>query len=224
MSYFFWGIENDNDVIIIDTGFCEHHIRNRNIEVSDFYPSEALLGSAAINPEEVKTLIITHLHWDHCSAIGLFKNARIICQRDDFEFFNNPLVREIDPIAEFVDYNAIDIIAELKKKNQITLVDGDCKINQSIELIKLPGHTPGSQGVRVRGKKKSIFICGDSVPFYKNFENGIASGIYVNLVDFMFSLGKLKRVVEKGDIVVPGHDPTVLEYFVAKGGVATLEI
>lgn len=43
-----------------------------------------LLLDAGIMPEDIKTIILTHNHWDHTGNINLFRNAKVYGDKIDF--------------------------------------------------------------------------------------------------------------------------------------------
>src|SRR5207249_3832512 len=96
-------------------------------------PGGRLLGElekARLGPDDISRVIITHLHRDH---IGwntvdrggkpevLFKNARHVLQRKDWEYFSQPEVRQEQPM--------IALCAEpLEAAGLLDLIDGDRSI------------------------------------------------------------------------------------------------
>ena len=69
--------------ILVDTGFREPE---RAMNVMKLGPHRAKpewdlirqLKAHGVEPEEVKYVILTHLHYDHCGKCDLFPNAQII--------------------------------------------------------------------------------------------------------------------------------------------------
>lgn len=39
-----------------------------------------------VAPENIKTVIMTHLHWDHAGNNGLFQNARFYVQQRELDY------------------------------------------------------------------------------------------------------------------------------------------
>jgi glyoxylase-like metal-dependent hydrolase (beta-lactamase superfamily II) len=207
MSYYFWAVRHGREITLIDTGFCKSHLENRKAKVMNFTSTDELLNRAGVKPSEVNTLILTHLHWDHSAAIDLFDKAKIICQKDDFEFFTNKAIRQLKPLTEFADKEAIMSLKRLYRKGRLVLMDGGFNYSRNITVFKTPGHTPGSQSIKIAGRKKNVIICGDAVPFKKNQNMGIPSGIYIDLIGLTTSMKKLQSMMREGDVLIPGHDP-----------------
>ena len=55
-----------------------------------FYTPQEDLARVGLKPEEIDIVIITHLHFDHVDQGALYKNARIIIQKDELEYALNP--------------------------------------------------------------------------------------------------------------------------------------
>ena len=92
--------------------------------------------------------------------------------------------------------------------DKITAIDGDYKVEEDIEAVFIPSHSPGFQGVRVRTAVGNYFICGDAVGLYECWEAmpHIPSGIFNNLEDYYKSM---RRIENEADYILPGHDPAV---------------
>ena len=73
MDFFVWLAIGYGRVILIDTGCDEQTCKKRG---NDFLrcPSDGL-RSLGIEPHQVDTVIVTHLHWDHAGNFDLFPNA-----------------------------------------------------------------------------------------------------------------------------------------------------
>ncbi|HEY4421635.1 MAG TPA: MBL fold metallo-hydrolase, partial [Pseudonocardia sp.] len=97
--------------------------------------------------------------------------------------------------------------------NRFSTVTGDVEIAPGVEVVALPGHTPGSQGVLVTSGGERYLLAGDTCDTMANWEGDdrlahIPSGSFTNLLDYMDSFAKMDRL---GAEVIPSHDPAVLE-------------
>lgn len=92
--------------------------------------------------------------------------------------------------------------------------DGDYELVPGVQVVTLPGHTPGSQGVLVQAVSTRYLIAGDCVSCYANWEGDasvahIPSGSFTNLDDYFHSFDK----IEGFDCdVIPSHDLTVADH------------
>jgi len=166
----------------------------------------AALRRAGVKAEDVKTVVMTHLHWDHAWGFDLFENARFVIQKREAEYAVAPLPchralyhEESIGKPQFVDY-----------LERVSIIDGDGTIAPGVDAIFLPGHTPGFQGVAVETGKGCHLIAGDAVGLYECMETipYTPSGLYNDLAEYYRSLDRIHRMA---DVVLPGHDMRVFE-------------
>ncbi|MFI6502432.1 MBL fold metallo-hydrolase [Nonomuraea typhae] len=98
------------------------------------------LAAAGATPEDVDTVVITHLHSDHCggsvtSGRPVFPNARHVIQR-----------AEVDNVSDAIRSAILDPLGDT-----VHVVDGDAQIHPGIWVRPAPGHTPGHQIVETGG-------------------------------------------------------------------------
>ena len=205
-----WYIQGSKNNIIVDLGpqDPDQCLKNhgRVIHRTENQLPENACRNTGISPDDVKIVVLTHLHWDHVGAINIFKNARFIIQKKEMEYAINPLpchrpLYYEDSLGkpEFVDY-----------LDRIDAIDGDMEIEPGIKLISIPSHSPGFQGVCVEGEKSKYFIAGDAIGLYENWETvpHVPSGIYLNLYDYYKAFDKIEKL---GANILPGHDPQVFD-------------
>ncbi|WFE62255.1 MBL fold metallo-hydrolase [Micromonospora sp. WMMD714] len=117
----------------------------------------AELAAAGIDPADVHTVILTHLHSDHIgwAVTGTpgrpyFRNAVYLLQRAELA-----AVESINPGLP------AGLIAPLRAAGQLRLVDGDTALTPGIRLLPTPGHTPGHQSVLVDTGDERVLFTGD---------------------------------------------------------------
>jgi len=210
-----WYLSDGNEKILIDTGMCDTDRANKWHHPGSYQPSgfriDVQLQKLGVGVEEIDTIIFTHLHWDHCSNMNLFVNAKFLVSSVELEFAINPL----PPYYCSYEHPILGIIPPFKGKKFITL-KGEYKYNDNIVIFPTPGHSPGHQSVSVKTDSGTFIIAGDAVFSEKNLESNprkflkfIPIGRYMNFFDMWNSLYEIDK---RGDYVLPGHDISVFKH------------
>jgi glyoxylase-like metal-dependent hydrolase (beta-lactamase superfamily II) len=206
-------ITGEEKIILVDTGCPDEawalQYHHPTIRTDDMRPDNAL-RALGIDPGDVQMIVNTHLHWDHCSNNDLFPNARIFVQRKEIQFAISPTPNQ------YVYYESHQIgltPAWIRTLDRFAVVDGRHEPAPGIELVPMPGHTPGFQGVLVSTDAGRYLIAGDLVGRMENWDPGAygephPSGIHVDLSEYYDSLRKAKNMC---DHILPGHDEAVFE-------------
>jgi|GEM_PF-661007 len=147
-------------------------------------------------PEEIDTVILTHLHLDHIGNLKLFPNARFIVQREELAWFMAPPTASAFYYKELRPY-VLDVL------DQVECVEGDVRLESGVELISVGGHTPGSSVVLVATQKGKVAMVGDLLYNYVNLDLNWPPGAYWDLGQWLKAVNRVKR---EADIVVPNHD------------------
>jgi len=143
-----------------------------------------------IKLDKIKVVILTHLHYDHCGNVDLFKNSKIYALKEELDDFKknseNFFFGKVPEETEDILLNKVKPLKE--------------KVN-SLKIIKCPGHTKGS--VAVLDKNRKLLFSGDTL-----FYNGIGRTDFENSVPEKMgeSLTKLIKIVRNGYLLLPGHD------------------
>jgi glyoxylase-like metal-dependent hydrolase (beta-lactamase superfamily II) len=221
ISYYFWGIQTPEEFVLVDTGFPLGSVRKINADIIDFQPPEKLLNNIGIDPAQIKKVILTHLHWDHCSSIEMFKDAIFYLQKRDLQFFSGPLAKH-PTLRQFIDTDMILKLLRLNYEGRVHILEGEDQIAPGIEVIPMGGHTPGSQVISVSAEGKDILIAGDVIPFYRNLTERIPTGLYWDLSEVLLAHERIEKMVKSPDSFIPGHDPLVASKFDSENGVVTI--
>jgi glyoxylase-like metal-dependent hydrolase (beta-lactamase superfamily II) len=200
--------------ILVDTGGSDPEWARKHhhpiIQTDDMLILN-VLRKCGLGPEDITCLVNTHLHWDHCWNNHLFPGKRIYVQRRELAFAKAPLP------AQYYDYETehIGFSPPFKKAlEQYEAIEGDFTLFPGIDLVTLPGHTPGFQGVLVETVAGRYLVASDSLGIYKNWEGDernrhIPPAIHVDLADCYATFDKIEKIC---DFILPGHDARVLEH------------
>src|SRR6185312_7288906 len=84
LDYFVWAIVGDGRTIVVDTGFDAPMAKKRDRKI--VHPVEEGLAAVGVKHADVKDVIVTHMHYDHCGNGALFPNAKFHMQDTEMEY------------------------------------------------------------------------------------------------------------------------------------------
>lgn len=182
------------------------------------------LAGIGLKPQDIDTVILTHLHFDHADNVGLFPQARFILQKREWEYAKSPL-----PIQRQL-YNP-ETIAELERLDLI-LVGDRYVVEDGVEVILVPGHTPGQQAVVVNTSQGNYVLAGDLLMTWINVYPHISEytdmlgnrvavtpqpdhaffppGIHTDLTDWYDSAWRVLAFAGSRRRILPGHEPSLV--------------
>src|SRR6185369_2717040 len=83
-----WLIKSDKGKnILVDAGFLRDVDEAKDFGVKNYIRPDSLLPELGIAAKDITDIILTHPHWDHMDAIGLFPNAQVYIQKQDYNYF-----------------------------------------------------------------------------------------------------------------------------------------
>lgn len=164
------------------------------------------LELAGIAPEKVKKVILSHLHLDHAGSSYLFKNVEFYVHKKDYDY-GKFLVNSSSNPKDHGAYVKADL--EAIPTDKLHLIDKDTRLTKNIELISLPGHTPGVLGLMVHLENEGTLIFPmDAVYTKENYgPPAKMSGIVYDSLSFLKSIEKIRSLQKKYDAkVMFSHD------------------
>ena len=131
---------------------------------------EGSLRSAGYTPEEIDIVLITHLHSDHVGGLTtqggkrVFPNADVYVAKAESDFWLSTEIaakapKDVKPFFQ----SAQAIAAPYIKAGKWHTFNGSESIVDGMQLVPLPGHTPGHTGYEFSSKGQKILFCGDIV-------------------------------------------------------------
>jgi N-acyl homoserine lactone hydrolase len=198
-----WYIEGADQHILVDTSAdAELATSFRGFPAEKVTSFEEALAGLGLKPDDIDLVIQTHLHWDHCANTAKCTNAKVLVNETELHFAFAP-----HPLT------GLSYKKDLLRDLNFVLVDGYYEVAPGIELIPVPGHSPGTQAVAINTDKGKAIItgfCCVKENFYppeevKKLMPVISLGTHT---DVLASYNNLLRIKGLADILIPMHDPS----------------
>lgn len=138
---------------------------------SSFIPTTggtlAALRAAGYRPEDVDTVLLTHIHPEH--ALGLsydgttrnFPNAEIVVTQIDHQFWTDPAMESRVPQGQrFIEAGRRAIRPYGGRIRTVEMREG-LEVIPGVFMVPAPGHTPGHVSFRLTSQNQTMLIWGD---------------------------------------------------------------
>lgn len=214
MDYFLWVIRGNGRVFVVDTGFNQDMAVKRHRTLLRT-PAEAL-KAVDVDPAKVEHVIVTHFHNDHIGAFDSFPQATFHVQDDEMDFSTGRLMRH-ERFNRAVEPDHVCGLIRLVFDKKVAFHDGDSEIAPGITVHRVGGHTKGMQVVRIHTKRGWIVLASDASHYYEHFEKMRAFPLVYHVGELMEGFGKLVKLADSPQHVIPGHDPLVMDRYPSAG-------
>ena len=210
ITYFLWVVRNAARTIVVDLGFDKRSgdLRGRTLLRE---PMEAL-AAIGVRPEEVDTVILTHMHYDHAGHGPEFPNAEFVLQEREIAYCTGKAMR-YPPLRRSFDIEHVTDMIRANFKSRVKFVDGDYDILPGISVHLIGGHSGGLQVVRVETDAGPMVIASDAAHFYDTITEQNPFAVIVSLPEMCAGWERIFELGATTERVVPGHDPLVSELY-----------
>ncbi|WP_232785361.1 MULTISPECIES: MBL fold metallo-hydrolase [unclassified Serratia (in: enterobacteria)] len=127
------------------------------------------LRAAGYQPEQVDTILLTHLHPDHACGVSdqgkaAFPNATVYASKADGDYWLSKEValkapKDAQPMFKMVQ----DAVAPYAEQGKLKLYSPGEQLLPGLEVIATPGHTPGHTSYLFSSGGQKLLLWGDIV-------------------------------------------------------------
>ncbi|MHB8575503.1 MAG: N-acyl homoserine lactonase family protein [Dehalococcoidia bacterium] len=208
MDYFVWAATNSDRTVVIDLGFTEPVGTRRGRQF--LRSPDRGLAEIGIDAASVEQVVVTHFHYDHTGNHALFPRATFHIQDAEIRFYTGRHARqpafshsaEVDDVVAFV---------RLNYEGRVHFIDGEAEIVPGISVHHVGGHTAGMQIVSVQTARGRAVLASDASHYYRNLADNVPFNTLHDLPGMYQAFERIRSLAAAPDLVVPGHDPLVLE-------------
>lgn len=180
------------------------------------FPYLENLAALGLRPEDIDTVLCTHMHADHVGWntklldgrwVPTFPNASYIFAKREYEHWE-AANRASDAPVNHNSFN--DSVLPVVEAGQAQMVADDYEIEEGIWLEPAPGHTPGNVIIHIARKGGRAMLVGDAVHTPVQFANPrLSSRFCSDPVQSAETRARIiDRVAETDTAFLTAHFPT----------------
>lgn len=234
LPIYVWVIEHPEGIIVIDTGetakaaspgyFPSWHPYFKNVVMRVKQEQEVgpQLQAIGIRPNDVRWVILTHLHTDHAGGLNHFPKSDILVVRRAFELASGfaGQMRGFLPHRwpSWFTPKLIDLAP-----NSFGVFPNSFKLTNTGDVMIVPtsGHTDSHVSIILQDSDFAYFFAGDASYSQQLMLNQQIDGVSLNAQEARQTLDRIRQFTcSTPSIYLPTHDPESIERLVNKKIVA----
>lgn len=212
MDYFLWVAVSPERTFVIDCGFTAEVAAKRK-RTFVRCPVDAL-KLLDVDPDEVRDVILTHLHYDHVGNLHRFPQACFHLQESEIHYATGRYMR-YPRLAKSFEVDDVCGLVRLNYAQRVCFHNGPAELAPGITLHAVGGHSAGLQFVRVHTRRGWVVVASDVTHFYENMESLRPFATAFHVGEMLEGFEALFAQAPTRDHIVPGHDPLVMRRYPA---------
>jgi N-acyl homoserine lactone hydrolase len=203
-------VVHEQGKVVFDTGM-NVEIRQRQAELLgpaapdweiDFPPGADIASQLArlgVDPSDIRYVVNSHLHYDHCGGNGFFPNATLVVHAREWRAAHRANTQAAG-IYNPLNFDCMPHVREL---------DGELDLfgDGSVVVFPTPGHTPGHQSLRVETASATVVLAADCCYLKRTLDTLHLPASRYNREQMLETLALLRRMQGDGARIFYGHDP-----------------
>ncbi len=201
--------------VLLDAGYNSAHVAGP-IDSGEYYRESGCyppvvaaehelvyqLREIGVKPEDIRHVVLSHMHNDHCGYLKLFPHARISVQRSEYDYAFSGASPGAYIMSDYDDPGF-----------DWHLVDGDWEVLPGLAMIDTRGHTAGHQSAVIElPNTGTVVLPFDAGDLQENFDLEILPGGSVDDAAAIAAIRRIKAVVaERNAKLILFHDPVAIQ-------------
>jgi glyoxylase-like metal-dependent hydrolase (beta-lactamase superfamily II) len=207
LDYYVWLIRGGGLEIVVDTGFGPEQAEKRGRQL--LASPKDMLARIGVDAATVRTVVLTHLHYDHAGTLAEFPEAHFHLQDTEMSYATGRPMTHTCLSAPFHVEDVVDAV-RLVYAGRVTFHDGDGTLAPGITLHRIGGHTGGLQVVRVMTERGPLVLASDAFHFTENRVRRAPFPLVYNVGEMLEGFRRCEELADGNvDLLIPGHDPEV---------------
>ncbi|MFO7876776.1 MAG: MBL fold metallo-hydrolase [Desulfovermiculus sp.] len=176
-------IKAQDRVLLFDTGSCG----DRSLFLSR-------LADHGFSLDSIDLVVLSHFHFDHMVNAELLPAKQCVLSAPELEYIRSGNFQQAkDP---FVPLAHIDTL-----HSRLCPVEDRQEIAPGVQVLLLPGHTPGSMGLFI--PEQGIILAGDALKNRHDFVHNTPPPCFGSRKE---ALASMHRIRSLASTILPGHD------------------
>lgn len=161
------------------------------------------LADHGIRTDSIDLAVFSHFHFDHMVNAELLPVKRLVISAPELEYIRSGGFRQArDPFVPLAHIQTLQL--------RFCPVEDSQEIAPGVQVVLLPGHTPGSMGLWI--PEQDILLAGDAIKNRHDFMHNTPPPCFGSRQE---ALASMHRIHSLASIILPGHD---IPFCLAKDG------
>ena len=169
------------------------------------------LRARGLDSADIRFVLMTHMHFDHASAISEFPGATFVLSQQEWDVLGDAKSTDGYVKSQYdfgFDYRTFDFESRDTDSFATFGRSYDLFGDGSIRAVFTPGHTHGHTSYVLRLRDREVLVAGDAIYTTRTLEDGVLPYKMADEHHFRRSLKEIQRYRERtpGALIIPGHD------------------
>ena len=149
-----------------------------------------------LKKKKIDKVFISHLHFDHCSNLDLFKDPKIYINENELKNLveNNEDSDLYKPLLKIID------------EYDVYTFNDEMNISNNIKIVLTYGHTVGHSSLEFQEGERRVLVAGDAIKSLNDYLNSNEYGNAQNPEEYIKTKEKIKN---NYDVIIPGHSDII---------------
>ena len=156
------------------------------------------LKAIGVEPGDVRDVILSHMHYDHCGNYDLFPHARYHLQDIEMAYATGRCMCHAGLRAPFEEDDVVAMVRKLFA-GRVVFHDGVDELAPGLSVHHVGGHSKGLQVVRVWTQRGWMVLASDASHFYANMEEGRAFPIMHSHEDTLAGYDTMRKLASRAE-------------------------
>lgn len=202
--------------IIFDTGYYDE-VRFASDGGAGVLRASEYLEAVGLKPEDIDTVILSHLHYDHCDNVELFSNAKVYVGRHEYEGWKKAcqeIPRHHKVVFVYFEERVLEKLKKIEEEGRLVLVEDGEEIYPGISVHLAAGHSFGDQVLAINTEDGVYVSTQDAAYTLENVETWTPMGYGLSQVGMCNAFDVIRKLVDDNMLhVIPGHDVNMFKKY-----------